>query len=453
MPVRRDSGSAGTTPGGFGADAVYRGDEGFAEAVAGFNSAALMNPDVVVQASSADDIRRAVERAGDLRLPVMVQATGHGYLYPVSSGVLISTSGMRGVDIDPQAGTATVEAGARWADVSAAATHHGLAGLSGSSSDVGVVGYCLGGGFPVLGRAYGFASDRICAADLVTGDGRLRHIDVDEPDLLWALRGGKANLGIVTSLTIELVHLRRVYAGGIYYPAASAPDVIRQFADWAPQLPPEAGTSLALLRLPSAPGVPEPLRDQFVVSVRFAYTGPAADGEALIAPMRAGSPAMFDQVDDMPYADIDMVHNDPREPMPFTEGGMLLREIPAAAADALIEAAGPDSGCTLLLVELRLMGGAFTAGPAPDAVSGRDAAFFASMIAQLGQTDLTTARAEIDRVREVLRPWATGGGAVNVNGPVEPGDAPLWPSDTSERLAALRNRYDRYGTIRSGHTV
>lgn len=449
-----DFGGASAAPNGFGDGAVYRGDDGFSSAVAGFNSAALMNPDVVVRVTSAGAIRRAVQRAGELDMPVIVQATGHGYEHPVSAGVLIDTSGMRGVDIDVQAGTATVGAGARWSDVSAAASKYGLAGLSGSTSDVGVVGYCLGGGFPVLGRAYGFASDHIRSAELVTGDGTVRRVDAgSEPELLWALKGGKANVGIVASLTVGLVQLRRVFGGGIYYPGASAPDVVRQFARWAPDLPFEAGTSIALLRLPDSPGVPPPLRGQFVVSVRFAYTGPARDGEALIAPMRGCAPAIFDQVGDMPYADIDAVHNDPREPMPFTEGGLLMREFPGAAAEALLDAAGPESECTLVLVELRLMGGAFAAGPTPDAVSGRDGAYFASMIGQLGPADLLTVRAEIDRVREALRPWATGQGAVNLNGPDVSGDMPLWSPETRDRLAALRSRYDARGIIRSGHTV
>lgn len=454
MSELHDFGPAGATPSGFGDGAVYRGGDEFSGAVIGFNSAALMNPDVVVRVSSAADIRSAVQRAGELGMPVIVQATGHGYVSPVSTGVLIDTSGMRGVDIDVEAGTATVEPGARWSDVSAAASQYGLAGPSGSSSDVGVVGYAVGGGFPVLGRAYGFASDYIRSAELVTGDGTLRHVDgASEPDLLWALKGGKANVGVVASLTVGLVQLRRVYGGGIYYPGASAPDVVCQFVRWAPELPREAGTSIALMRLPDIPGVPPPLRGQFIVSVRFSYTGSERDGEALIAPMRDCAPAIFDQVGDMPYSDIDAVHNDPREPMPFTEGGILLREFPGAAAEALLDAAGPASDCTLLLAEVRLLGGAFAAGPADDAVSGRDAAYFASMVAQLGPADLDSARAEIGRVRAALRPWALAVAAVNLNGPDEEDDMPLWPPATRDRLAALRTRYDPRETIHSGHTI
>ncbi|GAB3565350.1 FAD-binding oxidoreductase [Spelaeicoccus albus] len=452
MPTTIKRNSAGAESNDLGAGAVYRNEPEFAAAVAGFNTAASMQPDVVVPVWSTGDIRRVVEYAAGIGAPVTVQATGHGYTYPVSSGILIDTSGMRGVDIDVQAGTATVQAGARWSDVHAAAGRHGLAGLVGSSSDIGVVGFCLGGGFPILGRTYGFASDRILAAELVTGDGVLHHVDSREPELLWALQGGKANVGIVASLTIELVHLHRVFGGGIFFPGESAAAVVHEFARWAPTLPVEAGTSIALLRLPADPSIPEPLRGQFVVHLRFAFTGPAEDGDELVAPMRAVSPAIFDQVGDMPYADIDAVHSDPRDAMPYTEGGVLLGAFPEEAATALIEAAGPDSDATLPLVEVRLMGGAYGVGTG--AVNGRGSEFFASVVALIGGTQLPEARDEIDRIIGALRPWATGS-AVNLNGPAatRSESAALWSPDTVRRLSELRRVHDPAGIIRAGHTV
>lgn len=411
-----------------------------------------MQPDVVVRARTTGDIRRAVERAAVLGMPVTVQATGHGYTYPVASGVLIDTSGMRGVDIDPEAGTARVQAGARWADVYAGAERFGLAGLGGSSSDVGVVGFSVGGGFPVVGRTYGFASDRIRSAELITGDGTLRIVDDGEPDLLWALRGGKANVGIVASMTIELVHLHRIFGGGLYYPGQSAAAVLHEFAGWAPRLPGEAGTSIALLRVPDEPAVPEPLRGQFVVHLRFVFTGPADLGDELIAPMRSVRPPIFDQIGEMPYADIDAVHADPREPQPFTEGGMLLSDFPDAAATALIDAAGPESESTLLLVEVRLMGGAYRNGPG--SVHGRQAEFFSSMIARLGSRSLPEARADMDAVKTALAPWRAGG-AVNLNGPSSGSaeTAALWSPGDAARLAELRRRYDPAGIVCAGHTL
>jgi FAD/FMN-containing dehydrogenase len=172
---------------------VYRpGDEGYAEEVAAFNVSRQHTPDVVVAARSAEDVAVAVGWARERDLPVGVQATGHGAVVPISSGLLISTRGLDEVSIDPERRTARVGAGVKWRRVLDAAAEHGLAGLCGSTSDVGVVGYTLGGGLPVFGRKYGFSSDHVRSFDVVTGHGRLHHVETgDGSELDWALRGAK----------------------------------------------------------------------------------------------------------------------------------------------------------------------------------------------------------------------------------------------------------------------
>lgn len=105
----------------------------------------------------------------------------------------------------------------KWRLLLEASVPHGLSALHGSATDAGVVGYTLGGGLPLLGRAYGFASDLVRSLQVVTPDGTLHETDADhEPDLFWALRGGKGNVGVVTSLVTGLVPLSHVVGGGIY---------------------------------------------------------------------------------------------------------------------------------------------------------------------------------------------------------------------------------------------
>jgi FAD/FMN-containing dehydrogenase len=197
--------------------AVYvPGEEGYDGARAAWNLNAHQHPALVVVAEGAADILTAVRFARDQGLGVGVMATGHGVAAPADGGVLINTSRMKGMHVDSDTRTACVEPGAKWADVVPEAAAHGLAGLQGSSSDVGVVGYTMGGGFGWLGRKYGFAADSIKEADVVTADGELVKASAHEnADLFWGLKGGGGNFGIVTSLEFALYPITHVYGGDV----------------------------------------------------------------------------------------------------------------------------------------------------------------------------------------------------------------------------------------------
>src|SRR5205807_4789729 len=130
----------------------------------------------IVGATDAADVQAAVEFAGAHRMPVAVQATGHGLSVAAEGGVLISTRRMAGVRVDAGARSAWIEAGVRWGQVIEAAAPHGLAPLNGSAPHVGAVGYTLAGGVAVLARRYGYAADHVRSMDVVTADGRLRHV-------------------------------------------------------------------------------------------------------------------------------------------------------------------------------------------------------------------------------------------------------------------------------------
>jgi FAD/FMN-containing dehydrogenase len=178
---------------------LARDDPRVAEEVATFNLAFTHRPAVVVGATRAEDVAAAVSWAFANGLPVAAQATGHGPVRAVEDALLVTTSRMRSVEVDAERRTAKVGAGVRWADVIGASAPYGLTGVSGSSSSVGVVGYSLGGGMG-LGRQYGFGADLVLSVELVTPDGRIRYVDADtEPDLFWAVRGGKANFGVITA--------------------------------------------------------------------------------------------------------------------------------------------------------------------------------------------------------------------------------------------------------------
>jgi FAD/FMN-containing dehydrogenase len=193
------------------------GEEGYDEARKAWNLNAHQNPALVVMAAGAADVIAAVRLARNVGLGVGVMATGHGVASPCDGGVLINTSRMRGVRVDPEAQTARVEPGALWADVIPEAQVFGLAGLVGSSG-VGVVGYTMGGGFGWLGRKYGFNAESVREADVVSADGELLRVSAYEhPDLFWGLKGGGGNFGIVTSLEFALYPLGAVFGGNLFY--------------------------------------------------------------------------------------------------------------------------------------------------------------------------------------------------------------------------------------------
>src|SRR4029450_2123648 len=176
---------------------------------------------------------------------------GHGPVRNAAGSLMITTRRMQGVAIDPDRGIARVQAGVKWRPLLEAAAEYGLTRLCGSSSDVGVVGYTLGGGMGSLGRKHGFAADHVTAVEVVTADGRLHRICADsEPELFWAVRGGKGNLGIVTALEFELVPEASLFGGGIFFTGDDAPALLHRFREWAPTLPEEVCMSIAILRIP-----------------------------------------------------------------------------------------------------------------------------------------------------------------------------------------------------------
>ena len=351
------------------------GDAEYAADAGGYNLAVVHEPDVIVEATSSADVAATIGWAAEHGLPVAVQATGHGATERMTDGVLINTRRMQDVQVDREGRTARVGPGVKWKSLLAQTVPHGLVGLCGSSSDVGIVGFTLGGGLPILGRALGFAADRVRSIEVVTPDAQIRTVDAEhDPDLFEVLRGGKGNFGVVTALEFELIPLPEFYGGGLIYPGADAEAVLTAFRGWLADLPDEACPSIALLRLPDAPFVPEPLRGQFVVHLRFAYAGSKEDGDRLLAPMRAVSHVIMDTAGPMGYEQIDLVNLDPPDPLPYEEGGALLADVDDAAQAAFLDAVGPGAQTPLLMVELRPLGGALARPSAVrDAVSGRDA--------------------------------------------------------------------------------
>ena len=268
-------------------------------------------------------------------------------------------SGMAAVSVDPVARIARAEGGALWQDVVAAVAPHGLAALHGSSPDVAVAGYSLGGGLGWYARKLGLATNSVTAVELVTADGELVRADAHQhQDLFWALRGGGGSFGLVTAIEFRLYEIADVYAGMLLWDRERAPEVVRAWADWSATAPDEVTTSMRVMSFPPIPELPEFLRGRQVVVIDGAVL--ADDRDRAVAARAAAGPAARDR------------HLRPgavRLPDPAAHGPRgarprpsppepVLAQLPEEAVDAFLAEVGPGSTTSLLSAELRQLGGA-----------------------------------------------------------------------------------------------
>lgn len=381
-------------------------DEGYDALVSPWNLAIPVRPAAVVAAETDQDVVEAVRFAAEHGLRVTPQATGHGPMADLLTELVVTTSRLDEVVVHPE-GWARVGAGVKWLRVVEAAAPYGLAPLSGSITDVGIVGYTTGGGLGPMARTYGLAIDMVRAIEVVTGDGVLRRATPTEhPDLFFALRGGKGMLGIVTAIEFDLVHQPMFYGGSLWFDGRDAATVIEQWRAWSDDLPELGTTSFALFQLPEMPGVPPQLADRLTLSVRYVWTGDADEGERRFAPIRAAAPVLLDDVSHKPYTAIDSVHTDPLDPVPAYEAAAVLTGFPGEAVDALLALTGPGVPSPQVLVEVRQMGGAIArGGEHPAAFASRDVAYSLLIV---GIAEIPGVQDHAAAILEAMRPW-TGG--------------------------------------------
>jgi hypothetical protein len=432
-------------------------DADWDEARAAWNLAADQRPEGVVFAESADDVAAAVRFAAENGLRVAAQGTGHGAapLAPLEGTILLKTERMRGVEIDPEAGMARVEAGVLSIELGEAANEHGLCSLPGSSPDVGVVGYTLGGGLSWLARRHGFACNRVAAIELVTAEGEARTVDAEnDPDLFWAMRGGGGGYAVVTALQLDLLPIAEVYAGALVFPAEVGAEAVRTYRDWTAGLPDEVTSVVRFITPPPLPDVPEPIRSRPLLTIDAACIGDQAEGEATIAPLRKIGETIMDTFAWMPTAGLSRIHMDPENPVPGVGEGQTVTTLSDEAIDAFVAVAGPDSGSPLLLSELRHLGGA-VGRPAENggALSHLDTEFAMYSVGIPMTPELSEAiPAHLKKIEETMRPWRGNGGYYNfVEGPCDV-DAIL-PPDVCERLGEVKRAWDPEVRIVANHAV
>jgi FAD/FMN-containing dehydrogenase len=435
---------------------VSETEQGWDQARQAWNLAADQRPPHVAFPETTDDVVKLVTFAGQHGLRVVPQGTGHGAwpLGSIEDSMLLRPSRLRDVTIDPVRRRARIGAGATWGQVQTAAAAHGLAGLAGSSLEVGVVGYTLGGGLGWLARRYGLACNSVLAIDVVTADGRLLRVDREhEPDLFWALRGGGGSFGIVTALEFALYPVREVYAGALFWPQERAAEILRAWQAWTAGVP-DAVTSVGrILNLPTTREIPKELRGRSFVLVEAACLATEDEGIELLRPLRELRPEI-DTFAMLPPAGLGAVHMDPVDPVPAFVDGWLLADLPSAAIDALVEAAGPGSGSPLLSVELRHLGAALADAAADHgALASLDAGFATATISLVPNANVAAAvERHAAMVRASLAPWEAERNYPNFAERSFLGPDFHSPA-TLKRLGRVKAQYDPRDLIRSTHPI
>jgi FAD/FMN-containing dehydrogenase len=418
-------------------DVFVPGEHGYDHARQAWNLFADQQPAAVVFAESAADVARTVKFAAAQGMRIAPQGTGHGSpsLEPLEDAILLKTARMR-------------------RDVTVPAGEHGLAALAGTSPDVGVTGYTLGGGLGWLARRYGLAANSVTAAEIVTPDGHLVRADAGhEPDLFWAVRGGGGSVGVVTALEMTLYPVRQLYAGALFFPIQRSAQVLHAWQAWTGTIPDEVTSLGRILRLPSLPEVPPPLRGRAFALVEAAYLGDADTGAALTQPLRQLGPEL-DTFATIPAAALAQLHMDPAQPVPFQGDGALLADAPAAAIDALAALTGPDADTSLASIEIRHLGGALARSARAAGAQPQIDAKYVMFTGGFTPTPEAgeTVRAQAQAVKDALAAWHASYDYYNFAETPADADAVLAPA-SYRRLQKIKATYDPGQAIISAHPV
>jgi hypothetical protein len=433
-------------------DLVLPDDPEWDDARRAWNLAVDQRPFAVAFVESPADVVSVVQFARLHGLRVAPQGTGHGAsaLEDLEDVILVKTERLRRVEIDDGARRARIEAGALWQDVVEPAAKQGFVVLHGSSPDVGVVGYTLGGGMGWLARSRGLSANSVVAVEVVTGEGRLVRADRDnEPDLFWAVRGGGGSFGVVTAIEIELYDAPELFAGALFFPVERAGEVLHAWREWIETVPEEVTSLGRILHLPPVPEIPEPLRGNSFAVVEAVFAGPEDEGAALLAPLRALGPAM-DTFAAVPPTALPHLHMDPPKPVPGIGDGMFLDALPGEAVEAIVDTGVPP----LLSLEVRHLGGALARPSHEHGAVGSIEAAFAVFAVGFAPTPEAGAAIEqaVDRTKDALARWESGRTYFNfADRPVAP--ERLYPTETYRRLRRVKAEYDAGGLFLANHPI
>jgi FAD/FMN-containing dehydrogenase len=445
---------------------IVPGDAGYDDARRVFNGLVDRRPALIARCRGTADVVRALGYARTAGLPVAVRGGGHSVAGhgTCDGGVLLDLSTQRGVWVDPARRTVRVQAGATLGDVDRETQCFGLAVPTGQVAATGIAGLTLGGGVGMLLRRFGLTCDNLLSAELVTAAGELVTAGGDDavpggdPELLWALRGGGGNFGVVTSFEFRLHPVGPlVYGGTVSYPAALAGRVVRAVRDAVEDGPDELTADVIFRRAPAVAAVPAEFRGEHVVSVFARYCGEPGRGEELVRPLRRLGPPVLDSIRPMSYVGIQSLLDPPRrvrtlhywtgEYLPALGG-------PQIAALTRYGTALPGS---LSTIQVMPFNGAATRVPADaTAYAHRSDSWLVHVLGQWASpADTERGRRWAKDAGSALRAVGCGDSYLNLLTDEEGQDRVRagWPPAHRRRLARVKATYDPDNVFRFNHNI
>jgi FAD/FMN-containing dehydrogenase len=411
-------------------------------------------PAVIVRPTDASDVSQVVLLARESGLELAVRSGGHSLAghSTTDGGIVLDLADMNALEIDPEQRTAWAQTGLTAGAYTTAAGAYGLATGFGDTGSVGIGGITLGGGIGYLVRKHGLTIDDLLAADLVTADGRLLHVDDhSHPELFWAIHGGGGNFGVATRFQFRL-HQVSTIVGGLLVLTAT-PEVIADFLALADAAPEELSTIANIMPAPPLPFLPPEHHGRLVIMATLAYAGDVEDGQRAVAPFRALAAPIADLVRPMPYPELYPPEDDGYHPTAVSRT-MFVNAIGRDATEAIVEHL-EISTAPMRVVQLRVLGGAMTRVPAEaTAFAHRASRLMANVAAVYGHPEQAEVhQAWVDRLAAALQ---DDDARAYVNFLGDEGQARIrqaYPGSTWERLAAIKARYDPTNLFRLNQNI
>ncbi|MGG7507379.1 FAD-binding oxidoreductase [Plantibacter sp. YIM 135249] len=406
-------------------------DSGWDAARVAWNLAIDQRPAAVAVPRSVADVQEIVAFASHTGLQVTVQASGHGASSAIEGAILVRLTAFREVSVDAEAKILRVGAGVKWGEVVPHLDGTGLIAMAGSNANVSVAGYILGGGHSWFTRRHGIAAHSIRAVELVDASGAVRHVDADsDSELLWALRGGTGDVGVVLSLELELYDAPELYGGKLLFDGSLAKRLLTTTAEVARDSGPDLSLASGVLRMPDIEQVPPPLRGLVVTYVDAVFVGSAEEGASLLAPFLALGEPMMNTLAPFTIGALAAVSAEPVEPAASRGWAGFAPEASEALIDGMIALVEPADGTGATFAQLRVLGGALQTGDWSGGVAGSvDEDFLVYALWEGGEE-----AGSID-----VSPISTHANDRAFATFLMPGDtlARAYPADALERLAAI----------------
>jgi len=436
-------------------DLFLAGDPGWDESRTLFNAMVDRRPAAIARVADAADVAACVHWARNTGCELAVRSGGHS-VAGVSlndGGLVIDVRGLDSIEVDPEARTARAGAGLTWGAFDAATQAHGLATTGGRVSTTGIAGLTLGGGSGWLERSCGLACDNLVGAELVTGSGELVRASADENgELLWALRGGGGNFGVLTTLEYRLYPVGPTVFGGLAaYDPAHGRALAAAFRDFHRPGPDAAGLAFGYIAAPPEEFIPSDWHGKKVVITAGMWNGPVEEGERMLQPLREVAEPIVDLYGEIPYVELQQMIDDPPGKRNWWTAEYL-DDLPDMALDAVVAYSEqmPVSFTQMLL----LPWGGEVARATDSPLAKRDAKWVLHPFcvwegAGRDEEHISWGRA----CRDVFSPWANGGVYLNFVGDEGEERVRAAFGDAYERLAAVKAAFDPQNLLRGNQNI